>query len=493
MPDRRLGPLVALARRTSTALGALLAAGLLVYVQRDSYRDANGTPIGLVDALYYATVSLSTTGYGDIVPVTETARLWTILAITPLRVLFLIVLVGTTVELLTERSRQAFRISRWRSRVRDHVVVVGFGTKGQAAVDTLRSDGAVPERIVVVDIDRGRLDAASTWGLVTVRGDATRSSVLRTAALVHAASLVVAVNRDDTAVLVTLTARELAPGIAITAAAGASVLWRRRASLGPRVVLAVVVVGTAIWSALVLTQHDWLPWLRWVLVVAGALGAVGLLVPPGRSRGRGLGVVAVLAALLAALGGSTAFALVTAVTPHQGSIVSAGPTGGIGGPGGRGDSVPGRDGGDGRRGFGGSEGETPSPALVALVRQGGTRWAAATTGAMTAAPLELASGVPVMAIGGFMGSDPAPTLAQFQADVATGQVRWFVEGGPGGDRGPGGRGGPGGVGPEDRGPGGGGPGGRGGTSREISTWVTAHFTPIDVGGRTVYDLAGPTR
>lgn len=217
MPDRRIGPLVALARRAAVAVGALVAAGLLVYLQHDSYRDSNGTPIGLVDALYYATVSLSTTGYGDIVPVTESARLWTILAITPLRVLFLIVLVGTTVELLTERSRQAFRIRRWRFRVRDHTVVVGFGTKGKAAVDTLLSDDALPERIVVVDTDRGRLDAASAMGLVTVRGDATQSSVLRTAGLVHAASLVVAVNRDDTAVLVTLTARELAPGITITA------------------------------------------------------------------------------------------------------------------------------------------------------------------------------------------------------------------------------------------------------------------------------------
>ncbi|WP_248292931.1 TrkA family potassium uptake protein [Actinomycetospora sp. TBRC 11914] len=221
MPDRRIGPLVALVRRAMVALGALVAAGLLVYVQRDAYRDSNGTPLGFVDALYYATVSLSTTGYGDIVPVTESARLWTILVITPLRVLFLIVLVGTTVELLTERSRQAFRVRSWRSRVRDHVVVVGFGTKGKAAVDTLLGDSdfaAVPERIVVVDTDRGRLDAASAMGLVTVRGDATQSSVLRTAGLVHASSLVVAVNRDDTAVLVTLTARELAPRITITAA-----------------------------------------------------------------------------------------------------------------------------------------------------------------------------------------------------------------------------------------------------------------------------------
>jgi voltage-gated potassium channel len=138
--------------------------------------------------------------------------------ITPLRLLFLIVLVGTTVELLTDRSRQAFRINRWRSRVRNHVVVVGYGTKGQAAVTTLRGDGHDVDHIVVVDTDRGRLDAASALGLVTVRGDATQSSVLRTAGLPHATALVVATNRDDTAVMVTLTAREMAPKITITAA-----------------------------------------------------------------------------------------------------------------------------------------------------------------------------------------------------------------------------------------------------------------------------------
>lgn len=218
IPDRPVGPLVSLARRASVALGALVAAALLVYVQRGGYADDNGTPLGLIDCFYYATVSLSTTGYGDVVPVTETARLWTILLITPLRLLFLIVLVGTTVELLTERSRQAFRVRRWRSRVRNHVVVVGYGTKGRAAVATLLGDGADPAGIVVVDTDRGRLDAASSRGLVTVRGDATQSAVLRTAGLTHAASLVVAVSRDDTAVLVTLTARQLAAAITITAA-----------------------------------------------------------------------------------------------------------------------------------------------------------------------------------------------------------------------------------------------------------------------------------
>jgi voltage-gated potassium channel len=218
MPDVSATPLVALLTRLGVALAALLLASLIVWIGADGYRDnTTDTPISFGDAFYYATVSLSTTGYGDIVPVTPRARLIAAVVITPLRLLFLIVLVGTTVELLTERSRQAFRIQRWRSRVRDHTVIVGYGTKGRAAVDTLLGDGARPESIVVVDTDRDQLNAASALGLVTVAGDATRSSVLRIAGVAQAKAVVVATNRDDTAVLVTLTARELAPGVAIVA------------------------------------------------------------------------------------------------------------------------------------------------------------------------------------------------------------------------------------------------------------------------------------
>jgi voltage-gated potassium channel len=217
MPDPDVSPVVALLRRLAIAIGALAATALIVYFGRDGYRDVDETEITLLDAFYYASVTLSTTGYGDITPVSESARLWTTIVITPLRLVFLIVFVGTTVELLTERSRQAFRIQRWRSRVRDHTVVVGYGTKGRAAVETLLGEGADPGNIVVVDTDRAQLDAASAIGLVTVSGNATRSSVLRLAGVHQARALVVATNRDDTAVLVTLTARELAPKITIVA------------------------------------------------------------------------------------------------------------------------------------------------------------------------------------------------------------------------------------------------------------------------------------
>jgi len=218
MPEPDVNPITAIARRVVWALLALGAAVLIVYLDRDGYRDSDGSPLSLLDCLYYATVSLSTTGYGDITPITPGARLVNVLVITPLRVLFLIVLVGTTLAVLTERSRQAFRIQRWRSAVRDHVVVVGYGTKGRSAVSAVLSDGVEPSRIVVVDTDQSMLDAATAKGLVVVHGSGTRSDVLRVAGAPKARAVIVAASRDDSAVLITLTARELAPKAQIVVA-----------------------------------------------------------------------------------------------------------------------------------------------------------------------------------------------------------------------------------------------------------------------------------
>nr|WP_258081166.1 potassium channel family protein [Nocardia nova] len=209
IPEIRTSPWVSLTRRVAFAVLLLVAATLVVYFGRAGYHDNRGEELTLLDAAYYSTVSLSTTGYGDITPTTEQARLINTIVITPLRVLFLIVLVGTTLQVLTERSRQAFKIQRWRQKVRNHTVVVGYGTKGRTAVDAMLGDGVQPAEIVVVDTDATVLEAAANAGLVTVHGSATQSDVLRLAGAQHASSLVIAANRDDTAVLVTLTAREL--------------------------------------------------------------------------------------------------------------------------------------------------------------------------------------------------------------------------------------------------------------------------------------------
>ncbi len=219
IPEPWVSPTQRIIRRVIYATLALLAAVFIVYFDRDGYRDVQDNQLSFLDCLYYATVSLSTTGYGDITPFTPEARLINVLVITPLRVAFLIVLIGTTVETLTSQSRAALKIQRWRSRVRNHTVVIGYGTKGRTAVAAMVGDEVAPADIVVVDENAGVLERARSAGLVTVHGDATKADILRLASAQHAKSIIVATDDDASAVLVTLTARELAPNAKIIAAA----------------------------------------------------------------------------------------------------------------------------------------------------------------------------------------------------------------------------------------------------------------------------------
>ncbi|OBI74534.1 TrkA family potassium uptake protein [Mycobacterium sp. E740] len=209
--------------RVIYALTALFAAVIIVYLDRHGYRDVESSPnpddpLSFLDCLYYATVSLSTTGYGDITPVSPSARLVNVLVITPLRVAFLIVLIGTTVETLTTQSRQVYGIQRWRNRVRNHTIIVGYGTKGRSAAAAMVGDEVAPADIVVVEKDPAALERAKSAGLVTVRGSATDSEVLRLASAQHARAIIVATDDDESAALVTLTAREVAPKAKIIAA-----------------------------------------------------------------------------------------------------------------------------------------------------------------------------------------------------------------------------------------------------------------------------------
>ena len=174
--------------------------------------------MSVTDALYYTTVTLSTTGYGDITPVTDGARLTNALLVTPMRFLFVLVLVGTTIQVLTERSREQFNVSRWRSRVNDHVIVCGYGTKGRSAIRALRQNGLALDEVVVIETDHEAIENAAAAGLATIHGRSDSDSVLKEAEVRRARAVVIAVDRDDTAVLTTLTVRQLAPDVTIVAA-----------------------------------------------------------------------------------------------------------------------------------------------------------------------------------------------------------------------------------------------------------------------------------
>ena len=211
--SERATPWSLIARRFGYALLLIIVVAFVAYLDGDGYSE----PLTFIDALYYSAVTLSTTGYGDITPVTQSARLINIFLITPARVAFLMLLVGTTLSVLTEDSRKTLQIQQWRNSVRNHTIVIGYGTKGRSAIDALIAGGASPSSIVVIDPDPAALTVAEKRGLITVHGNGTKSDVLRVAAISRARSVIVAPSSDDTAVLITLPVREMAPSAMIVA------------------------------------------------------------------------------------------------------------------------------------------------------------------------------------------------------------------------------------------------------------------------------------
>jgi 4-amino-4-deoxy-L-arabinose transferase-like glycosyltransferase len=269
----------------------------------------------------------------------------------------------------------------------------------------------------------------------------------------------------------------LAPAIAGLVAMGVRIAWQQRASLAARLTLAAMVLATGGWDYVLLGRAaDFVPWAKYVVLAAGVIGAA--LVVGGRRVRRLL--PAVVLALVVSLGlGSTAYAVSTASHAHNGSIPTSGPSSsamGGGGGGTRGDG--GGPGGGGtpptRSGStttaqqsGGRMGgdASASSELTALLEKTTTTWAAATSGSQSAAPLELATGKSVIAIGGFSGTDDAPTLAQFKEWVAEGKIAYYISGGQGAG------------------------GGNSSATAEIQSWVTSNYTATTVGNTTVYNLS----
>ena len=312
----------------------------------------------------------------------------------------------------------------------------------------------------------------------------------------------------------------LAPAIAVTLGAAADVLWRRRARSWVRIVLAASALLTGVWAWVLLGRAEsWQPWLRYVVVALAVVGAVLVLLP---RRGRALTAATLAVLLTGGLLAPAAYSVETVSTAHTGSIVTAGPTvsggtggfggggaGGAGGFGGRGGAagggpggaaggtppqLPGGTGGGagtgtgtgagtaggagtatrGLPGGGGGAGSllgsgSVSDELAAVVGADADRytWVAAAVGSNSAAGYQLATGDPVMAVGGFNGSDPSPTLAQFEQYVADGQIHWFVGGTVGQSN------------------------GGSSSSSEIAAWVEANFSSTEVDGVTLYDLTSP--
>ena len=306
----------------------------------------------------------------------------------------------------------------------------------------------------------------------------------------------------------------LAPAIGALVGIGGHLLWQHRRSPAALGALAGSIVLSAIWARVLLARTpDYAPWLGTTVLVGGVVAAAVVIVSAvvTGSPGRVLRPVAAVLSAAVLLAGPAAYTYETVSTGHTGAIPSAGPTvvgagvggggrggftgGGAGGgftgggfarggfagggpatggsTGGQNAGTPGGGGGFGGGGMGGLLGApTPSATLVATLSASSSSytWAAAVVGSNNAAGYQLATGLPVMAVGGFNGTDPAPTLARFQALAKAGRIHYFI----GGTIGFGGRAGASTTGSQD--------------ADLIAAWVTAHYTATTVGSVTLYDL-----
>jgi 4-amino-4-deoxy-L-arabinose transferase-like glycosyltransferase len=249
----------------------------------------------------------------------------------------------------------------------------------------------------------------------------------------------------------------LAPAVAGIFALGVHEAWLKRSTWFGRIGLAAMLLATGVWSWWLLQRNaTWLPPLRWTVLALAVIATAALVVGLVKSRDR-YAHAALVAAVVVALAGSAAYAVATVGQPQSGGGPSVGPA--------EPEDANGHNAGGRHKGFGQSD---DNPELNALLSATHTQWSAAIPRSSAAAGLELSSHTAVIAIGGFGGSDPVPTLSQFQQYVAGHQVTYYIE--PNDNRG-------------------GFMGNRG--HSDIADWVKAHYTPVKVGSATVYDLTKP--
>jgi voltage-gated potassium channel len=204
--------------RIGALIGVLLLMIVFHWFERDGLRDNYDGNVSFIDVVYFTMISATTTGYGDIVPVTNGTRLFDALVVTPIRLFLLLIFVGSAYLFVARRSWEKFVMKRIQRTLHDHIVVAGYGVKNRRAVEELMALGTEPKDIVVIDSDPDCVEKAEALGCAVMEADATRDSTLRAAHIERARLLIISAGRDDTSILVCLTARHLAPKLRISCA-----------------------------------------------------------------------------------------------------------------------------------------------------------------------------------------------------------------------------------------------------------------------------------
>lgn len=210
-------PEVTLLLRAGLVLLLVASVFVVFLLDRDGLRDQIDGHVSVSDVLYFTMVTVTTVGYGDIVPVSDRARLIDAFFVTPVRVFIWLIFLGTAYQLVLQRLIEEWRMLRLQRELHDHVIICGYGHSGSIAANELLSRGWEREQVAVIDSSRDELSRAADRGFIGLHGDASSEEMLRMAGVQRAHALIVSVGRDDTTVLVVLTARSLAERVRIIA------------------------------------------------------------------------------------------------------------------------------------------------------------------------------------------------------------------------------------------------------------------------------------
>jgi voltage-gated potassium channel len=213
-------PELTLLMRAGVVLLLIAAVFAVFLLDRSGLKDQIDGDVSVTDVIYFTMITITTVGYGDIVPVSDQARLIDAFFVTPVRIFVWFVFLGTAYQLIIQRLIEEWRMTRLQNQLQDHVVLCGFGHSGSIAASELLLRGWQPAEIVVVDPDATEVQRAADQGYVGLLGDASSEALLRVAAVDRAHTVIVSVGRDDTTVLVVLTIREIAKRVRIVASVG---------------------------------------------------------------------------------------------------------------------------------------------------------------------------------------------------------------------------------------------------------------------------------
>jgi len=202
--------------RLSAALFLIMIVVLIHWFDREGLKDSADGHISFLDVVYFTMISVTTTGFGDIAPVSDRSRLVEAVIVTPIRVLVLFIFVGAAYNFVIKRGWEKWRMARIQEQLKDHVVVLGYGVSGSEAVSELIARGTDPHCIVVMDADTERLAVAEELGCNVIEADATRDEHLLAVRIDRAKTVLVSAGRDDASILIVLTARHLAPKVPIS-------------------------------------------------------------------------------------------------------------------------------------------------------------------------------------------------------------------------------------------------------------------------------------